>query len=255
MKMPKKRFSKKFEVHYYEINTLQEATLLSLLNYLEDSAISHSAFAGYGVNELMAADSGWVLNRWSLKIDRFPKLGEEITVETWPSSFERFYGNREFAILDSSGKTIVKAASIWIYFNIKKRRPMRIPAEMGDAYGIEETRAFEQPFTDLDFDFESEYTEEFSIKRSDIDTNNHVNNKKYVEWIMETAPQEIYDNYKVASVQIIYRKEASLGTIIKSDCAIDRDYTQGLRIFHRIWDRDTGLELASAETIWQKILP
>jgi len=253
MQMPKKRFSKKYEVHYYEINSMQEATLLSLLNYLEDCAISHSASAGYGVNELMAADSGWVLNRWSIKIDRLPKLGETINVETWASSFERFYGYREFLVTDGSDKIILKASSVWIYFNIKKRRPMRIPAEMGDAYGIDEERALEQPFTDLDFDFEPDILEEFSVKRSDIDTNNHVNNKKYIDWIMETIPQEIYDNFKAASLQIIYKKEASLGSVIKSGCIIDREHNESPRLFHKIWDKNTGVELASAETIWNKI--
>ncbi|GAE90445.1 acyl-[acyl-carrier-protein] thioesterase [Acetivibrio straminisolvens] len=252
--MQKKRFSKEYEVHYYEINAMQELTLLSLLNYLEDCAISHSASAGYGVNELKAADSGWVLNRWSLKIDRFPRLREKITVETWASSFERFYGYREFFITDSSNKTIVKASSVWIYFNIKKRRPMRIPLEMGDAYGIDEAKALEEPFADLDFDFEPEVFEEFPIKRSDIDTNNHVNNKKYVDWIMETVPQQIYDNYKVASLQIMYKKEASLGSVIRSGCIIDWENTDAPQLRHKIWDKDTGLELASAETIWQKIV-
>jgi len=232
---------------------MQEATLLSLLNYMEDCAISHSTSAGYGVNELLAADAGWVLYRWLIKIDRLPKLGETITVQTWASSFERFYGNREFIVLDGRDNPIVKASSVWIYFNIKKRKPMRIPLEMGDAYGIDETRALEEPFTDFDFDFEPKVIEEFTVKRSDIDTNSHVNNKKYVDWIMETVPQQIYDNYKVTSLQIIYKKESSLGSGIKAGCVIDEQNTDNPRLLHKIWDKNTGLELVSAETIWQKI--
>jgi len=98
---------------------------------------------------VMAADAGWVLYRWLIKIDRLPKLGETITVQTWASSFERFYGNREFIVLDGRDNPIVKASSVWIYFNIKKET-YENPLEMGDAYGIDETRALEEPFTDFD---------------------------------------------------------------------------------------------------------
>jgi len=35
---------------------------------------------------------------------------------------------------------------------------------MGDAYGIDETRALEEPFTDFDFDFEPKVIEEFTVK-------------------------------------------------------------------------------------------
>jgi len=56
----------------------------------------------------LAADAGWVLYRWLIKIDRLPKLGETITVQTWASSFERFYGNREFIVLDGRDNPLSK---------------------------------------------------------------------------------------------------------------------------------------------------
>ena len=44
--MDNKRFSKEYEIHYYETNSFQEATPITLLNFLEDSAISNSASVG-----------------------------------------------------------------------------------------------------------------------------------------------------------------------------------------------------------------
>jgi len=63
---------------------MQEATLLSLLNYMEDCAISHSTSAGYGVNELLAADAGWVLYRWLIKIDRLPSSEKQLLFRHGP---------------------------------------------------------------------------------------------------------------------------------------------------------------------------
>ncbi|NLP14674.1 MAG: acyl-ACP thioesterase [Clostridium sp.] len=250
--MPNKRFLKEYEIHYYETNSLQEATPITLLNYLEDSAISNSASVGYGVKDLMKAGAGWVLYRWFLKIYRYPKLGEKIKVQTWPSSFERFYGNRQFLISDAEEKAIVKAASIWIFFNIQKRKPMRIPDELINAYVIDETEVLKEPFPSMDFDFKPYAIKDFYVRRSDIDTNNHVNNKRYIDWILETLPQHIYENFRMESLDILYKKEAVIDSFIQSGCMHESEHAQALCLLHRMWDKTTGSELAVARTTWQK---
>lgn len=250
--MHNKRFLKEYEIHYYETNSMQEATPITLLNYLEDSAISNSASVGYGVKELMEAGAGWVLYRWFLKINRYPKLGEKISVQTWPSSFERFYGNRQFLVSDSEGKIIVKAASIWIFFNIQKRKPMRVPNELINAYNVDETEVLKEPFSSMDFDFKPNVAKDFSVRRSDIDTNNHVNNKRYINWILETLPQNIYDNYMMESLDILYKKEAGIDSAIQSGCMNESEPSQSLSLVHRLLDKKSGLELAAARTIWRQ---
>lgn len=63
------------------------------------------------MDNLLAEKMGWVLNRWLLRMDKYPKLGEKISIETWPSNFERFYGTREFSIKDSIGNLFGQACS------------------------------------------------------------------------------------------------------------------------------------------------
>jgi len=250
--MDNKRFSKEYEIHYYETNSFQEATPITLLNFLEDSAISNSASVGYGVKDLLDIGACWVLYRWFIKIYRYPMLGEKILVQTWPSSFERFYGYRQFLANDSEGKVILKADSIWIFFNIHKRKPMRIPDELAKAYHINGTKVFDEPFPDMDFDFKPNVTKDFLVRRSDIDSNNHVNNKRYVDWIIETLPQHIYENFRMTSLDIIYKKEAVIDSIIQSGCMVESEDTQNLCLAHKVSDINNGSELVAAKTVWQK---
>lgn len=218
--MENKTFVKEFEVHYYEIDRSQKATPRAIINYLQDTAISHSTYVGHSVSTLKAANIGWVLYRWFLIMDRYPILGEKIFVETWPSGFERFHSRREFLIKDRLCNIIGKASSIWIFFDMNKRKPVRITSGISNSYYFISETAIAEPFSKIDFNPDTYISNRFSIRRNDIDTNNHVNNICYIDWIMETLPADIYLDYQLHSLEIIYKKEVASGDII---CSVMKD--------------------------------
>jgi acyl-ACP thioesterase len=248
-----KRFSKDFNIHYYEVDSSQYATIPSILNYLQDTAISHSASIGLGVSDLIANGACWVLSRWSLIIDKYPVINERISIETWPWRMERFYAWRDFLIKNSNGEVIAKASSLWIYIDIAKRRPIRIPSEYSRVYGLEEDmKSIENPFSDFDASVISSDCLDFNVRRSDIDTNNHVNNTRYIEWILEAVPDRIYDNYRIKSLEIIYKKETRYGGAVCSGYSISAEKSNAAELLHTITDKDSKTELAIAKTIWEK---
>ena len=55
----------------------------------------------------------------------------------------------------------------------------------------------------------------FDVRYSDIDTNMHVNNVKYVSWALETVPKDIVLNYELKNVKVTYEKETTYGETIK----------------------------------------
>lgn len=246
------KFSKEFEIHYYEINRYQEATSVSILNFLEETAISHSQSVGLGINNLKSRNLGWILNRWHLNVARYPLYGEKIIIKTWPSGFERFHATREFIIEDSEGRTIGLASSLWFLLNIEKRRPTRIHDDIGNAYGVDPTRAIENPFDDLSSVETTECEKRYTVRRSDIDTNNHVNNVRYIDWILEALPESVSNDFALRSLDVRYKKETSYGSTISSTCICDNDSGLSKNYVHSILDKDTGAELALARTAWIK---
>ncbi|MDP4094018.1 MAG: thioesterase [Bacillota bacterium] len=247
------RFVKKFEVHYYEVDKFLKLTLPSLLNYLEDAAISHSAAAGLDVSELKSSGHGWILNRWFINFNEYPVLSQKLTVETWPSDFERCYGWREFFVKDTENRTIITASSLWIYLDIAKRRPARIPSDFGERYGLEPIKAINAQFSDLDFELTPEATLEFSVRRSDIDSNEHVNNTKYVEWLLEAIPEHITQNSLIKSFEINYKKETNYGAAVLSECSKECGTAGTCSYVHKITDKSTGQIHACARTTWEKL--
>jgi len=250
--MQKQNFRMEFVVHYHEVNREEQATPITLLYYLEDAAIAHSESIGNGVAQIKAEGLAWILNRWHLQIDRYPTLGEKVIIETWPSSFERFYGRREFLIRDKTQEIIGRATSLWIFYNIVTKRPCRIHPKFGEAYGIDSLRALDDPFEPLQAigagPRESE--QQFSVRRSDIDTNGHVNNVNYLQWMLEVVPEDIYQNHHLASLEIQYKKETTYGSSIRSKCLLEGlDHRQPV-CRHVILGEDSDQELAIAKTVW-----
>ena len=252
--MRNQTFRMEFLVHYHEVNPQEQATPLTLLYYLEDAAIAHSESVGNGVAQIKAEGLAWILNRWHLQMDQYPKLGEKVILETWSSRFERFYGRREFLIRNEQEDIIGRATSLWIFCNIATKRPCRIRPEFGEAYGLDPMRAIEDPFDPLDAIGvgAGEGEQEFSVRRSDIDTNGHVNNANYLQWMLEVVPEDIYKNHQLASLEIQYKKETTYGLRIRSKCLIKELGVEGLQptCRHVILGEDSGQELAIGKTVW-----
>lgn len=246
-----KKYAKEFEVHYYEINKYKEAAPVAILNYLEEAAVAHSESVGMGMDVLKSQGNGWVLNRWFLEMNEYPLWNEKIVVDTWPSSFEKFYATREFEIRDSRNKIIGRASSLWIYLNIEKKRPSRIPDEIGNAYEVNAERTVDRPFYQFDNLIQPEITKKFQVRQSDIDTNNHVNNTRFVEWVLEAVPQDIYSDFFLKQLEVLYKKEVVYGSEILSGCMRMEECDSDYCYMHSIAG-DDGSEAAVARTMWEK---
>lgn len=253
------KFLKEFEVHYYEIDFYQELTSLAFLNYLEETAIAHSEAVGYGVSRLKEKGYGWVLSQWQIQFDQYPQRGEKIKIQTWPSHFERFYGYREFIVLNSQDKVIARASSLWIFLNLQKRRPARIPQEISEAYRVFPEKAISDHFTESISGSADQLEQigqigqsEFKVRRSDIDTNDHVNNSKYLEWVLETIPEEVYRNHRLVLLEIAFKKECTYGQRVDVLTQEMERRDQDILYSHQIMSVEGQVNLTYARTLWRK---
>lgn len=194
---------------------------------------------------------GWLLNRWLLKMDRYPKFGEKVQVETWPSLFKHFYATREFYITDTKDILLGSATSTWIYVNLDKRRPMRIPEQpFNQTYGLDPKRALNDSASKIAEIDNAQSELKFWVRRNDIDTNGHVNNVSYVIWMLEGIQGDISRTCQLSELEVIYKKETLYGAGILSQCQqIDGPSPHYL---HRIMDEAQENELARGRTIWQQ---
>ena len=192
-----------------------------------------------------------MLNRWRVRIERYPSVGEKIKIETWISKIEKFYANREFIIYDEKDLEIGRASTLWIFIDLTKKKPIRITSEFYDGTQIIDMRAFED-FYKFDKDIEIDNYIDFHIRRSDIDYNNHVNNTKYLSWMMESIPEEIYENYVLNEFEILYKKEILYGNTIISNSKIMGPLNEETIFLHSIIDKETRDNNAMGLSKWKQ---
>lgn len=182
----------------------------SLLNYLQDCSTFHSEDLGIGVSFLREKNLVWVINYWQIDIISYPNYGDRIVIGTAPYDFKSFLGYRNFFIKDSNGHYLCKATSIWTLLSTENGKPVRPKEEDIKPYGVDEKLDMEYLPRKIFIPEKVEKMESVEIKKYHLDTNNHVNNGKYVE-----IASEFVDNFTEAKrIRVEYRKQAYLGDML-----------------------------------------
>lgn len=240
---------KEYEIHFYEVNYKKKALMTSLIDYFNDIAIHQSEELGVGLEYLLERGVAWILYKWDITVREYPKIGDKIKVRTIPYSLRKFYAYRKFYILDSEGKIMAEANSVWMMIDIKNKRPIRINEEIVKAYGLEDSAGEILKIENVDKIQRIDNEILFKVRYSDIDTNGHVNNEKYAAWMIESIPLDVVLNYTLINIKITYKKETKYGENIK--VLTQRNDSEDEIVFiHKIVKEEE--ELTLGQTVWKK---
>ncbi|MFK7735939.1 MAG: acyl-CoA thioesterase [Pirellulaceae bacterium] len=119
-----------------EIDGLNHVNNLNYLRWTNRAAHAHSASVGWSSEKFKEHGSGFVVRSHEIQY-RLPALmGDEICVETWIGSFDRFSSERHYRIVRSKdGKLLAKAKTVWAFVNFEKMRLAAIPQALASAFG------------------------------------------------------------------------------------------------------------------------
>lgn len=202
----------KSKVRYSEVDKDKVLKLSALTDYLQDTCTFQSEELGVGMDYLRNRQEAWILSSWEIIVKEMPKVCQEISVGTFPCSFKGFYGQRNFYVTDEQNEMIAMANSLWVYINYETKKPARIPEIVASAYDavIQEPIGF--PWSDRKIKYEGVGTAEqpVAVGRFFIDTNEHMNNGKYIMAAEEYLPED----FKVGRVRAEYRNAAVLGDVL-----------------------------------------
>ncbi|MFL0248159.1 acyl-[acyl-carrier-protein] thioesterase [Candidatus Clostridium stratigraminis] len=244
-------YEKEYEIHYYEVDYKKRVLITSIVDYLEDAATKQSDELGIGMDYLVENDLGWVLFKWNIDMYKYPVYGEKILIRTCPCAMKKFYAYRTFELLNYKGERLGKAESIWFLLNIKKRRPVRVGEDILSAYGLTSNDDEPLEIENIKPLENYKYEKQFSVRYSDIDTNRHVNNEKYIAWAIETIPLDTVLNYTLKNIKVTYEKETIYGEDIKVLTEIEQG-ENNIICYHKILNREEK-ELTLLKTTWEKI--
>lgn len=194
-------------VRFSEIDHTETMTIPALVNYFQDCSTFQSKDLGLGIEALKERGKAWVLSAWQIVVERYPRMGELIRVQTWPTGFEGLYGLRNFRMQTEAGETLAYANSIWVYMDVKRGRPVRPDPEDIEAYKAEPQLEMDYAPRKIILPEELEEKEGFPVRRFQIDTNEHVNNCQYILMALEVLPECEH----AGQIRVEYKKSAVLG--------------------------------------------
>ncbi len=191
-----------FTIQADMVDTSHCTTMTSICNFLQIIAGNHAHFRGLGFDDMSASGNFWVLNRLLVQMEKMPEWRSEITIHTWVSSMKGPFSYRNFIIYDKDNMSLGSASTLWVALNTKTRRPVRLNT---DTFPIlqEKKPACGEPQKLAALKSEEIISSEHKVVYSDLDVVNHVNNTKYIEWLLDSygtlnrrnAPYQLEVNY------------------------------------------------------------
>lgn len=203
-------YSFKSRVRYSEITQNKYMDLSSIINYFQDCSTFQSEDIGLGVDVLKTQERVWMVSSWQIIVNRYPKLGENITIGTWAYDFTSMYGYRNFIIYDEKNEVVAVANSIWILVDTYTGKPTKVLEENASPYGKEEKYDMVYADRKIPIPRSLDSKDSFLVVKSNIDTNRHVNNCEYIKMAEEYLP----DDFIIYQMRADYKKAAVLGDTI-----------------------------------------
>jgi acyl-ACP thioesterase len=243
-------FDKEFELRYFEMNKLGLATPTIMLALLEETAADHCYSINHSLFDLVKKNVGWVLVSGAMQIERYPNYKEKITIRTWLSSYSSIKGYRENIIFDEQQNIIGRAKGLWVFFDIDKRKPIPIFNDIKEKWGYYNEESINKNIKKkIDAIDLASHIKQFKVNRFDTDMNKHVNNIRYLQWVIESIPEDIADNYSLYEIDGRFISEAQYGDTVLSLTNTDIENDS---FVHTIKIEGSNKVCATAKTLWRK---
>lgn len=233
-----------------ETDAAGRASVQALLGYLLDAADSHARALGVSADDLTAERRTWMLHRLRVVVEVMPRWRDGVHVETWPSSMDGLYAERDFRLRDGGGRLLARATSTWLLIDLRRRRPVRIPKAFRGFALPERERPLPEAPPELAPVEAPDYEETFRVGYGDLDLNRHAAFSRYALWAVETLPLELLETNVPAELELRFRAEAVYGDAVVAQTQREES-GDGPSFLHRLVRQENGRELALARTRWR----
>jgi len=241
--------SKSYEINSFLVNPRKKLGLYALLNILQDASWSHATSLGHGHDASLARKTFWVLTRQVLNVEVWPSWGETLDVQTWIRKPTGAVAMRDYE-LSIKGKKIGECTTGWLLLDADTRRPVKDGAqsiafefrEDGGALTLETPKIM--PVTNADA------LAKFHVRNSDIDMNDHVNNTRYAQWILDAMPIQWHERFKLSSYSINFLNESKLGDTVE----VQISHLEGDDSTPKVKSQYQGVRESDGKTLFTAIL-
>jgi medium-chain acyl-[acyl-carrier-protein] hydrolase len=140
----------------------------------------------------------------------------------------------------------VDVKSQWVILDLKNRKITEADDQMMQKFGnpyLKHMPRFKRLRPLKAYSSSKKYT----VRYYDLDTNHHLTNSIYFDWMIDTLPREFLNSHTVKSIDISFKKEVQYGNQALAEVELDQDT---LTSYHLISNQ--GEASALAEINWKE---
>lgn len=206
--MPK--FSSIYTVVNHDMGRNYRMSPLAAVSFFEDVFAKSMTQKYLAAFDVVDQNLYWIITEFEIQfVDILPFWSEQVQVDIWVSERSRIKIYSDFT-MSHRGKVFAKGSACWLIMDAVKKRPSSTEILEGKIETVNELALGEhKKFTWMESENVTSVVEH-PITLSDIDFNNHVNNKVYLRVAMEPRVRAFGDGYAVKSINVRYFQECYL---------------------------------------------
>ena len=204
-------------VHFSEVDCNYNLRFDSIISTFQKITLYHSNDLKVDAESLLKnSNAFWVLTKMKVKINRLPKITDNITIETWPSTVTPVRFNREFR-LGINNDYDVMGSSEWVTLDyttktLRRTETIAYPFDMEHRTDVSGAGEFSRKREKV---CESDLINKHTVRFVDIDPNNHTNNVAYVRMALNAFTVEEFSNANFKEFEIQYISQTYFGDEIE----------------------------------------
>ena len=239
-------FKKDFTVMVYDLDIRRSSGMPMICNWLQEAGIGHglqmARHSGFDVSDIV-----FVLTRLNVRMERYPSWMETVSVESWLSPSTDRYARRNFLLHGSDGKIIGRAINSAVPFSLSARSGGTFTGDL-NAHKVERESALPHDFMKIPEIKECENERTIKVRYYDCDLFYHVNNVKYIQWCIESMPDDYLKSHTLHEIDINFRAEGNL-----SDTLILKTVPDGIpdSFVHAVTDSSGTKDLVRMKSSWK----
>ena len=245
--MVAKRYNEKHRVVFYETDVTKNISIGMLVDLMMLASENQSEQLSIGKDKVNGLGYGWVITQHVLGIERLPKVNEEVKIWTEADSYNKYFCYREFGIDDLDDNPLVRMHTIFVLMDFKNRKISQIVPELIIPFGATETHKVKR-YKNVKKIKEIDNHKKYQVRFMDIDSNHHVNNVHYFDWMLDTLDYDFLSKHTLKKINIQYKQEITYGDIVTSNVQIINS-NDTITTLHEVKNNDKVSCLAECEWI------
>ena len=235
-------------ITYYMCDRTHHLTLSMLVNLLMEVSENHSAKLNREESFMRERGISWIILRYEFNVNRMPQYNEAVEIETFATEYNKLFTYRDFIVRDKKGEQLIEVNTTFAVMSNETRKMVRIPSEVVEPYEAVFSKRIRRSPKPVEVDVSKAQQKKFEVRYFDIDANQHVNNSKYIEWLLDSLSSSFLTVHDLQHGIITFDKEVKEGDAVTSKTSERMD--EHIYTDHHIFVGETVH--ASASFKWYK---